>query len=69
MNEVVLLWAVAALAVFRALGSTTYLILQGLHRFVEGRVKFDPTIITNKFQPPWKQKLHVIPSSSNLGKA
>lgn len=57
----------AALAVFRALGSTTYLILQGLHRFVEGRVKFDPTIITNRFQPPWKQKL-VVQSSSNLGK-
>lgn len=64
---IVLLWAVAALAVFRALGSTTYLVLQGLHRFVEGRVKFDPRIITDKFQPPWKQRL-VIPSSSNLGK-
>ncbi|RPB09039.1 hypothetical protein P167DRAFT_555117 [Morchella conica CCBAS932] len=67
-----LLWSVAALAVFRALGSTTYLILQGLHRFVEGRVKFDPTLITDRFQPAWKQtsssKL-VLPSVSNLGKS
>ncbi|KAI5837969.1 chitin synthase, class II [Morchella snyderi] len=78
-----LLWSVAALAVFRALGSTTYLILQGLHRFVEGRVKFDPTLITNRFQPAWKQsssskfqismpwtnKKLVLPSVSNLGKS
>lgn len=80
---IVLLWSVAALAVFRALGSTTYLILQGLHRFVEGRVKFDPTLITNRFQPAWKQtssskvqismpwtnKKLVLPSVSNLGKS
>ncbi|KAL7268308.1 Chitin synthase, class 2 [Rhizina undulata] len=59
-----LLWSVAGLAVFRALGSSAYLVLQGIHSFVEGRVKWNPQNFANRFQPPWKQKLRMGNTSS-----
>jgi chitin synthase len=36
----ILLWSVAALAVFRAIGSTTFAILNMIHKIVEGKMKF-----------------------------
>jgi chitin synthase len=36
----IILWAVAALALFRALGSTTFAILNVIHKIAEGRMKF-----------------------------
>jgi chitin synthase len=36
----VLLWAVAALAVFRAIGSTTFAFLNMIHKIAEGKMKF-----------------------------
>ncbi|KAL1962615.1 hypothetical protein VTN77DRAFT_9329 [Rasamsonia byssochlamydoides] len=36
----ILLWAVAGLAVFRAIGSTTFAILNVIHKIAEGRMKF-----------------------------
>lgn len=54
-----LLWSVAVLAVFRAIGSTAYLIILGLHAFVEGKVKLDPERIRQRFRPQWKRKLNL----------
>jgi len=66
----VLLWSVAALAVFRALGSSAYLVLRAIHSFVEGRMKWDPKAFAETFQPPWKRKLRLAGvSQSNLGRA
>lgn len=36
----VILWAVAALAVFRAIGSATFAILNVIHKIAEGKMKF-----------------------------
>lgn len=36
----IILWAVAALAAFRAVGSTTFAILNLVHKIAEGRMKF-----------------------------
>lgn len=54
---VVTLWSIAVLAVFRMIGSFAYLVIEGLHAFVEGRYKLDPTRYLERFQPAWKRGL------------
>lgn len=51
------LWTIAVLAVYRMIGSSSYLVIQGLHAFVEGRGKLESTKITERFQPAWKRRL------------
>lgn len=43
----IILWSVAILAAVRAIGSTTYAILNLVHKLVEGKTKFDAGNITN----------------------
>lgn len=43
----IILWSVAILAAIRAIGSTTYAILNLVHKIVEGKTKFDAGNITN----------------------
>ncbi|KAJ5175371.1 Chitin synthase A [Penicillium canariense] len=43
----IILWSVAVLAAVRAIGSTTYAILNLVHKIVEGKTKFDAGNITN----------------------
>ncbi|KAJ5681643.1 Chitin synthase A [Penicillium maclennaniae] len=43
----IILWSVAVLAAVRAIGSTTYAILNLIHKIVEGKTKFDAGNMTN----------------------
>ncbi|KAJ5675765.1 hypothetical protein N7462_008662 [Penicillium macrosclerotiorum] len=43
----IILWSVAVLAAIRAIGSTTYAILNLVHKIVEGKTKFDAGNISN----------------------
>lgn len=43
----IILWSVAILAAVRAIGSTTYAVLNLVHKIVEGKTKFDAGNITN----------------------
>ncbi|KAJ5201707.1 uncharacterized protein N7498_006370 [Penicillium cinerascens] len=43
----IILWSVAVLAAIRAIGSTTYAILNLVHKIVEGKTKFEAGNITN----------------------
>lgn len=43
----IILWSVAVLAAIRAIGSTTFAILNLIHKIVEGKTKFDAGNITN----------------------
>ncbi|CAG8947903.1 unnamed protein product [Penicillium salamii] len=43
----IILWSVAVLAAIRAVGSTTYAILQVIHKIVEAKTKFDAGNMTN----------------------
>ena len=43
----IILWSVAVLAAIRAVGSTTYAILQVVHKIVEAKTKFDAGNMTN----------------------
>lgn len=43
----ILLWAVAGLALVRAVGSTVYALLHLIHKIVEGKTKFDAGNLTN----------------------
>jgi chitin synthase len=43
----IILWSVAILAAIRAVGSTTYAILNVVHKIVEGKTKFEAGNITN----------------------
>ncbi|KAJ5108852.1 hypothetical protein N7456_005527 [Penicillium angulare] len=43
----ILLWAVAALALVRAVGSTVYALLHLIHKIVEGKTKFEAGNLTN----------------------
>lgn len=43
----IILWSVAILAAVRAIGSTTYAILNLIHKIVEGKTKFEAGNITN----------------------
>lgn len=51
-----LLWAVAAISIFRAIGSSSYLILQLIHTVMEGKVKLKYDW-KDRFQPSWKRQL------------
>jgi chitin synthase len=45
------------------IGSSAYLVLQGIHGFVEGKVKLEPERIKERWtQPAWQRRL-------GLGKA
>jgi chitin synthase len=56
--KIVCLWTIAVLAVFRAIGSTAYLIIQAIHGFVEGKVKLEPERIKERWtQPAWRRRL------------
>lgn len=43
----IILWSVAVLAAIRAIGSTTYAVLQLIHKIVEAKTKFDAGNMTN----------------------
>lgn len=46
----IILWAVAALAAFRAIGSTTFAILNLVHKIAEGRMKFQAGSLGQKLR-------------------
>jgi chitin synthase len=46
----IILWAVAALAAFRAIGSTTFAILNLIHKIAEGRMKFQAGSLGQKLR-------------------
>lgn len=46
----IILWAVAALAAFRAMGSTTFAILNLIHKIAEGRMKFQAGSLGSKLR-------------------
>lgn len=50
-----LLWAVAAVAFFRALGSMAYLVIEMMYGLVEGKFRIDISGIKERFEPPWKR--------------
>jgi len=50
-----LLWAVAAVAFFRALGSGAYLVIEMMYGLVEGKFRVDISRIKERFEPPWKR--------------
>ena len=50
-----LLWAVAAVAFFRALGSGAYLVIEMMYGLVEGKFRIDISGIKERFEPPWKR--------------
>lgn len=50
-----LLWAVAAVAFFRALGSGAYLVIEMMYGLVEGKFRIDISRIKDRFEPPWKR--------------
>ena len=57
-DNIVTLWAIAVLALYRMLGSSAYLIIQGIHGFVEGKVKLEPERIKERLtQPAWRRRL------------
>lgn len=50
-----LLWAVAAVAFFRALGSAAFLVMEMVVGVVEGKFRIDLTRVKERFEPPWKR--------------
>ena len=50
-----LLWAVAAVAFFRAIGSTAYLVIEIMYGLVEGKFRIDTSKLQERFEPPWKR--------------
>jgi chitin synthase len=51
-----LLWAVAAISIFRAIGSSSYLVIEVIHMIIEGKIRVD-TDWTDRFQPEWRRVL------------
>jgi len=50
-----LLWTVAAVAFFRAIGSTAYLVIEIMYGLVEGKFRIDISGVKERFEPPWKR--------------
>ena len=50
-----LLWAVAAVAFFRAIGSSAYLVIEIMYGLVEGKFRIDTSKLQERFEPPWKR--------------
>lgn len=50
-----LLWAVAAVAFFRAIGSMAYLVIEIMYGLVEGKFRIDTSKLQERFEPPWKR--------------
>lgn len=61
----ILLWAVAALAAFRALGSTAFAILNVIHKIAEGKMKFAAGNISAKGSSNGKNS--TVAGSTNYG--
>lgn len=54
------LWSIAILAVYRMLGSLSYLVIQAIHGFVEGKVKLEPDRLKERLtQPAWKRRFGI----------
>ena len=65
----VTLWTIAVLALYRMIGSSAYLVIQGIHGFVEGKVKLEPDRIKERWtQPAWRRRLGMGKSGGILGK-
>ncbi|KAF8445436.1 chitin synthase-domain-containing protein [Kalaharituber pfeilii] len=50
-----LLWAVAAVAFFRAIGSSAYLVIEIVYGLVEGKFRINYKPLMERFEPPWKR--------------